>query len=741
MPAINVARTDTFETQRQKINQIGDQIFSISQGGSDLATGNLKLGDGTRLAPSLAFIDEISLGLYRPNVNTVGFVSNEEKVFDVSNASFVNYKDFTIRQNILSDAGISVSSTGSNYDAGSFTDIPLLGGTGSGATVDITVDAFTGSITNSGAGYTPGGYVDIILLGGSGSGAKGSFTVDGLDLNIDDVGSLYRPGSYYNVPLTAVTGSGTNALATVTITGGANITLNTTNPGSGYNDAVYSNVKLLNSPASTFAVTYSGGDYSINGSVLAPISVVIGNTYRFDLSDSSLLGEEFTLQTSTGQALNSNYVVTSEGQQGTTGAYIELIILPSASTDTLRYISNLDSSNTANITVSTGAAGQYGYGATADITVTSGSISNVTLINNGTEYNVSDVLLPSPTSLSGGAGAAIAVSNIVYSGEVSSVVVTDVGQDYANGDEVTFSDSDVGSGGGSGFAATITSDPGVITSFSFTDQGTGYQSNDNLSLPTNTTVNVTLDVANDVIILADTSNIVIGSEVIVNSGTGTLAAGTTVLNKSATDVTLSSFPTGNGSANISFVVAYGEGTTTFGYQIASLGGVSSVTINQSGIGYSDFDSLSVSPFDLVAPVSYSVDAINTQTLTFTGTFSSSSFAVGDTVKIADGNVQSADISSSTTIDPNGAYTNVIPTGTSGNGVGATFDFTRDSSGNLLQAITNSGGLNYSIGDTITISGSDVGGSSPTDNVTLTVSGVGLNTEVEVKEVKSSGGNI
>ena len=65
MPAINVARTDTFEQQRVKINDIGSQIFSITQGGSDLATGNLKIGDGTISSPSLAFASEEKLGIFK----------------------------------------------------------------------------------------------------------------------------------------------------------------------------------------------------------------------------------------------------------------------------------------------------------------------------------------------------------------------------------------------------------------------------------------------------------------------------------------------------------------------------------------------------------------------------------------------------------------------------------------------------------------------------------------------------
>ena len=82
MPAINVARTDTFELQRQKINQIGDQIFNITQGGSDLATGNLKLGDGTLAAPSLAFVNDVKLGIYRVATNVLGFASNSKKILN-----------------------------------------------------------------------------------------------------------------------------------------------------------------------------------------------------------------------------------------------------------------------------------------------------------------------------------------------------------------------------------------------------------------------------------------------------------------------------------------------------------------------------------------------------------------------------------------------------------------------------------------------------------------------------------
>ena len=96
MPAINVARTDTFEQQRVKINEIGSQIFSIAQGGSDLATGNLKIGDGLLSQPSLAFASDPLLGIYKVNNSKLGFGSASKRVFNLSNLALESYKDLAL---------------------------------------------------------------------------------------------------------------------------------------------------------------------------------------------------------------------------------------------------------------------------------------------------------------------------------------------------------------------------------------------------------------------------------------------------------------------------------------------------------------------------------------------------------------------------------------------------------------------------------------------------------------------
>ena len=159
MPAINVARTDTFETQRQKINQIGTQIFNVTSGGSDLAAGNIKLGDGTQTAPSLAFDTDNTLGFYKPRASTIGYVASGKKLLDITSENLLFYKNFAVRQESCCGTFLNF---GSNYDAGSYTGILLTGGSGSSAVGDFIVTEFDGTLV-AGAGYSLV-YLLVLLL-------------------------------------------------------------------------------------------------------------------------------------------------------------------------------------------------------------------------------------------------------------------------------------------------------------------------------------------------------------------------------------------------------------------------------------------------------------------------------------------------------------------------------------------------------------------------------------------------
>ena len=177
MPAIlrNVAKTDTLETQRQKINQIASDVYSISSGGSDLSAGNIKLGDGTRTTPSLSFSSDTTLGIYKPAAKTIGYVSDGKKVADFAPTGFYSFKDLVLQQKVLVNTGITITNVGQNYDGGTYNNIALIGGTGDNATADITVSAFNGTITNYGYGYNLGIYNNISLTGGAGSGTVVNF--------------------------------------------------------------------------------------------------------------------------------------------------------------------------------------------------------------------------------------------------------------------------------------------------------------------------------------------------------------------------------------------------------------------------------------------------------------------------------------------------------------------------------------------------------------------------------------
>ncbi len=590
MPAINVARSDTFEQQRLKINEIGANLFQISSGGTDLSTGNLRLGDGTKNAPSLAFTSDATLGIFKAGLGTFGFVSASKKIFDASLSNIVSFKDFIVRKQSLNQGGLSITSNGSGYDGGQYSDIPLIGGSGDSATVTVDVAGFQGTVLNTGTRYVPGNYASILLVGGTGTGAQATFIVDPLNGDITDAGSAYVPGSYVDVPLQG--GSGSGAKATFNITGTATISGNITNGGSGGTDNSYPFVQLHNTPVQTFVVTSIANPnagqpgepnaiYVIDGVTQPTLNVVPGNTYVFDMSDSSLQGSNpgdptsehrIGFQAADGGALSSQlYVFNTRGNAGQAGSFADLIIKPEAPTGVqIRYdCANHPNMGPAggNINVNAGAQGNFGTSAYADLTISGGAITSLTFVDEGTGYRAGDTLYVKSSDVGGNSGFLYTINNVVFTGTVNSVDVTVQGVDYNLNDVLTINDSDVGGGGGSGFQFTVNTDPGRVSDLTFDAYGTGYVATDVLELPkavTNissyapgqtATQASTATAGNPVLIIADTSDLEVGMYCFTSGGDVGALDNTAVIQSidSGTQITMNTGATVSGAINVYFV--------------------------------------------------------------------------------------------------------------------------------------------------------------------------------------------
>jgi len=575
MPAIQVARTDTFEQQRQKINQLGSTLFNITAGGSDLSTGNLKLGNGTRIAPSLAFISQESLGIYKSNVNTIGIVSSGKKIADYSETNILSYKNFTIQQNILNKAGLAILNYGQNYTAGIYQNIKLFGGTGDDASLDITVTEYAGIFNSLGKNYFKGNYSAIPLIGGSGTGSIASFTIEGINGNITNAGISYIPGNYNNIPLTG--GSGTGAKANVSINGTTTLNGSISASGSSYTQGVYNFIEFLNTPTSTFVLTSIANPgtpppnnvYQVDGVTQNSLTLIRGNTYRFNVSSSTLDTHPLIFRTTDNQLLSPiDYVVVSKGSMGTSGSFVDLIIKPSAPTGNIKYDCSNHPGMGGTITVVSGTSGQYGSGGISTVSVNaSGQVSLFTILNAGSGYKQGDILQVYAGNVGGtGSGFTYTLSAPTYTGIINSITITDDGLNYLKNDVLSINNTSLG-GQGSGFQYTITSDPGIVKNFTFVSKGSNYAVGNLLSLPANISgvqttlkgqvfgLSTTLNTSSSIITVTSTDGIVSGMNVTVDplGSTGALNPNTTVLSvNSLTQITISQNPSSNGAAVLNF---------------------------------------------------------------------------------------------------------------------------------------------------------------------------------------------
>jgi len=276
----NVAKTDTLEIQRQKINQIASDLFTVQ---TSVGEGAFSMSDGTVQQPSLFFTNATDVGVFRGSTGKQLYIAaegNSVARFDkTSLTSLQNFKTL-ISAVPVGAGGITLTNGGSTYSSGVFSSIPLTGGSGTGVKASLTVRALTGDITNGGNNYVGGSYVSVPLTGGTGTGATADITVSPFSGSIQLGGTGGNIGAnnsaiFTNISLTGGSGSGMRADITVTNTGAAvSVTgVNIVNQGSGYatGDVLSAN------PATIGGVT--GFQYVINGvGNISQIQVLLANT-------------------------------------------------------------------------------------------------------------------------------------------------------------------------------------------------------------------------------------------------------------------------------------------------------------------------------------------------------------------------------------------------------------------------------------------------------------------------------
>lgn len=226
----------------------GNTIENVSNNGIELAS-KLELLDGTSQEPSLTFIADNNVGLFRdtdyieynidgngdeilsqPIGSPLGFSFNGSRKLQVGRILSA-LSDLSFSTSTISE--VSIASFGTNYPGGQHT-VPLIGGSGTGASANLSVIPFVGNITNAGSGYTPGTIQSesIESVTGNGSGGLVDIAIYGIDGGNISGGSGYTDYEYGSVPLQG--GSGTGAQATLLVAGGQIVTATIEVHGTGY---------------------------------------------------------------------------------------------------------------------------------------------------------------------------------------------------------------------------------------------------------------------------------------------------------------------------------------------------------------------------------------------------------------------------------------------------------------------------------------------------------------------------
>ncbi len=658
---------------------------------------------------------------------------------------------------------------GSGYTNGTYTNVPLTGGTGSGAEATITVASnavSTVTITDDGNGYIAG---DVLSAAASsiGSGVETYGAITG--------GSLYTDGTYLSVPMTG--GSGTGATANITVSGGAVTGIVAQDRGVGYADtdvlsAAAANIGGVTGIIATYGqlnggTSYEPGTYSnvsfIGGSGTGAIGTVEVLNAGVNTTNNLIGGSNYTNGSFSNVALTGGTGTGAEATITVSGGNVVSVVVTYGGNDySANDVLSCAAADIGNGVTAFGAivggsgyvngiypnvplTGGTGSGAKATITVSGGLVISVTLTSAGVGYTVADSLTTANTNLGGaGGGFTVAVSTVASSsgfqcevaslktGAVGAVTLTADGSGYAVGDILSASIEDIG-----GISGIISSFGGITPGNYYVNSSTAFVTGSisGTVLTVSAVTSGTLAVGQTLFGTGISANTVITA-----LGTGTGGVGTYDINNSQTVA----------STSISSIGVYrdtpltgGSGSGATANIIVANGRVSSVSIVEYGVGYAVGDSLSAdltgftngiattsaitggsnytngvypnisltggTGSNAKATITVSGNAVTGVSITSAG----SGYTVGDTISAAAASIGNG-INTLTTGSlvggsnyGTGTYTNVPLTGGTGSGAQATIVV--GAGGDVTSVTMTARGVGYTVADSLSAAASNLGG--------------------------------